>query len=344
MGRLDGKVAIVTGAGGGLGRSHALALAAEGATVIVNNRISAARGGGRASAEVVADEISARGGRALVDTCSVADWTAMGSLVERAVDECGRLDIVVNNAGVLVWEMIADIGEDAYDELMAINVKGAFALTHHACAYWRSCFERGERVCGRVINTVSGIGLFGFARGGLYGASKGAVLSLNNVTAMEMHRYSVTANAIWPEARAGTSKGIFPEAPEDPDAFDAYLPENISPLVVYLSSDEAAWLTGQVIYMQGDRVRRMEGWQVVGEYHSVGGRALSADELGAALPHLYGVLPNLQPETSLQDALGGIDPGRGGESAAAAGAVGDGAAAAGAVGDGAVGAGGVAAT
>jgi NAD(P)-dependent dehydrogenase (short-subunit alcohol dehydrogenase family) len=323
MGRLEGKVAIVTGAGGGLGRSHAIALAAEGATVIVNNRISAARGsgGGRASAEVVASEIVNRGGRALADTSSVADWGAMGSLVERAVGECGRLDIVVNNAGVLVWEMIADIGEAAYDELMAINVKGTFALTHFACEYWRAAFDRGERVAGRVVNTVSGIGLFGFARGGLYGASKGAVLSLNNVTAMEMHRYGVTANAIWPEARAGTSKGIFPEVPEDPEAFDAYLPENISPLVVYLSSDESAWLTGQVIYIQGDRVRRMEGWRVAGEYHSVFGRALSADELGEALPHLYGVLPNLQPETSLQDALGGIDPGRAAESAVAADAV-----------------------
>jgi NAD(P)-dependent dehydrogenase (short-subunit alcohol dehydrogenase family) len=297
MGRLDGKVAIVTGAGGGLGRSHALALADAGATVIVNNRVRGG-GGGRASAEVVAAEIVSRGGRALVDTATVADWSAMGALVERAVRECGRLDIVVNNAGVLVWEPIADIGEQAYDELMAINVKGTFALTHHACAYWRGCFLRGERVAGRVINTVSGIGLFGFARGGLYGASKGGVLSLNNVTAMEMHRYGVTANAIWPEAR------------DDPDAFDAYLPENISPLVVYLASDDAAWLTGQVIYIQGDRVRRMEGWSVAGEYHSVDGRALSADELAVALPHLYCVLPNLQPETNLPDALGGIDPGR----------------------------------
>jgi NAD(P)-dependent dehydrogenase (short-subunit alcohol dehydrogenase family) len=237
------------------------------------------------------------------------------------IEQHGRLDILVNNAGVLVWEPIADIGEDAFDELMAINVKGTFALTHHACAYWRAASRRGERVRGRIINTVSGIGLFGFARGGLYGASKGAVLSLNNVTAMEMRRYGVTANAIWPEARAGTSKGIFPEAPEDPDAFDAYLPENISPLVVYLASDAAGWLTGQVIYIQGDRVRRMQGWTVAGEYHSVAGRALSPAELGESLPHLYGALPNLQPETSLLDALGGIDPGRGEESAAPTGAV-----------------------
>ena len=175
-------------------------------------------------------------------------------------------NIVVNNAGILVWEMIADIDETAYDELMAVNVKGAFALTHHACAHWRAAAERGGRVSARIINTVSGIGLFGFARGGVYGASKGAVLSLTNVTAMEMRRYGVTANAIWPEARAGTSKGIFPEAPEDPDAFDGYLPENISPLVVYLATEAAGWLTGQVIYIQGDRVRRMDGWSVAGEY------------------------------------------------------------------------------
>ncbi|HUC26846.1 MAG TPA: SDR family NAD(P)-dependent oxidoreductase [Streptosporangiaceae bacterium] len=307
MRRLDGKVAIVTGAGAGLGRSHALALAAEGATVIVNNRVSR---GGRPSAEIVAEEICSLGGRALADTSSVADWAAMGGLVERAVRECGRLDIVVNNAGVLVWEMIADIDEAAYDELMAVNVKGTFALTHHACIHWREAAERGESVSGRIINTVSGIGLFGFARGGVYGASKGAVLSLTNVTAMEMRRYGVTANAIWPEARAGTSKGIFPAAPADPAAFDGYLPENISPLVVYLATDAAGWLTGQVVYIQGDRVRRMEGWSVAGEYHSAAGRALTPAELAEALPHLYGTLPKLQPETGLQDALGGIDPGR----------------------------------
>lgn len=308
MGRLDGRVAIVTGAGSGLGRAHALALAAEGATVIVNNRISVRPG--PPSAELVAEEITARGGHALVDTATVADWTAMGALVQRAVDECGGLDIVVNNAGVLVWEPIADIDEAAYDELMAINVKGTFALTHHACAHWRAAARRGQRVSGRIINIVSGIGLFGFARGGLYGASKGAVLSLTNVTAMEMRRLGVTANAIWPEARAGTSKGIFPDPPEDPDAFDGYLPENVSPLVVYLASEDAAWLTGQVIYIQGNRVWRMDGWTVAGEYTSADGRALSAVELSEALPHLYGVLPRVQPETSVRDALGGIDPGR----------------------------------
>jgi NAD(P)-dependent dehydrogenase (short-subunit alcohol dehydrogenase family) len=316
MGGLDGKVAIVTGAGTGLGREHALALAAAGATVVVNNRISDPAAA--PSAQAVADEIAAAGGRATADTGSVADWSAMGALVEGTVEQHGRLDIVINNAGVLVWDLIAEIDEAAFDELMAINVKGAFALTHHACAHWRALATRGERPGGRIINTVSGIALYGFPRGGLYGCSKGAVLALTMVTAMEMRPYGVTANAIWPEARTRMGKGIFPEAPDDPDAFDPYDPANISPLAVYLSSDEAAWLTGQVIYIQGDRIWRMETWRPAGEYHSADGRALSPAELGNAIPMLYGTLPALQPETSLTDAIEGIDPGR--DAAAEAGA------------------------
>ena len=306
MGLLDGRVAIVTGAGTGLGREHALALAAQGASVIVNNRSAAA--GGTSSAEAVVAEIEAAGGRALPDSSSVADWDAMGALVERALGELGRLDIVVNNAGVLVWEPIADIDEASFDELMAINLKGAFALTRHACAHWRAASLRGEALSARIVNTVSGVALFGFPRGGLYGASKGATVALTTVTAMEMRRFGVTANAIWPEARTRMGKGIFPEAPEDPDAFDPYAPSNISPVLVYLASDAASWLTGQVLYVQGDRVRRMNGWNVAGTYHSAEGRALSLDELAFALPMLYGALPAMQPETSLMDAMVGIDP------------------------------------
>jgi NAD(P)-dependent dehydrogenase (short-subunit alcohol dehydrogenase family) len=305
MGLLDGKVAIVTGAGTGLGRSHALALAAHGASVVVNNR---ALDPAHPSAAVVAEEIAATGGTALVDTASVADWTAMGDLVARTLEELGRLDIVVNNAGILVWEPIADTDEAAFDELIDINLKGAFALTRHACAHWRAASLAGEAVSGRVINTASGVALFGFPRGGLYGASKGATVSLTMVTAMEMRRHGVTANVIWPEARTRMGKGIFPEAPDDPAAFDPYDPANISPLVVYLASDAAAWITGQVLYVQGSRVRRMQGWTSAGEYHSAEGRALSHDELANAVPLLYGTLPAIQPETSLHDAMVGIDP------------------------------------
>lgn len=308
MGLLDGRVAIVTGAGTGLGRAHALALARAGATVVVNNRAPAA--GTESSAAAVAGEIRAAGGQALLDTASVADWDAMGALVQRTASELGRLDIVINNAGILVWELVSETGEAAFDELMSINLKGAFALTHHACAHWRRLAQRGERPGGRIINTVLGVALYGFPRGGLYGASKGATLSLTMVAAMEMRRYGVTVNAIWPEARTRMGKGIFPDAPDDPRAFDPYDPENVAPLVVYLASDAGAWLTGQVLYVQGDRVRRMETWRVAGEYHSAGGRRLETDELADALPLLYGTIPTLQPETSLADATEGIDPDR----------------------------------
>jgi NAD(P)-dependent dehydrogenase (short-subunit alcohol dehydrogenase family) len=306
MGLLDGKVAIVTGAGVGLGLAHALALAAEGASIVVNNRATGS--GGPGAAQAVVDLIADSGGSAVANTASVTDWDAMGEMVTQAVDSFGRLDIVVNNAGILAWDLLADTTEAEFDELIEINLKGTFALTRHACSYWRDQARGGARVNGRLINTVSGIGLYGFPRGGLYGASKGATLSLTMVAAMEMRRTGVTVNAIWPEARTRMGKGIFPDAPEDASAFDPYLPENIPPVVVYLASDLGGWLTGQVIYVQGDRVRRMTPWQVAGEYHSASGRALTVGELEDALPMLYGTLPALQPETSLQDATEGIDP------------------------------------
>ena len=308
MGMLDGKIAIVTGAGTGLGRSHCHALAAEGATVVVSNRVRDA--GARPPAEVVAQEIADAGGTAVAHTCAVEDWDAVGALVERTVADFGRLDIVVNNAGILVWDAICDIDEATYDELMAINVKGTFALTRHACAYWREAAGRGEAVTGRIINTTSGIALFGFPRGGLYGTSKGAIVSLSKVAAMEMRPYGVTANVIWPEARTRMGKGIFPEAPEEPGAFDPYHPQNISPLVVYLGSDAAGWVSGQVFYIQGDRIQRVAGWSIDGEYHSESGRSLEPSELANAVPLLHNALPPLQPGTSLQDAMQGIDPER----------------------------------
>jgi NAD(P)-dependent dehydrogenase (short-subunit alcohol dehydrogenase family) len=308
MGMLDGKVAIVTGAGAGLGRAHSHGLAAEGATVVVSNRARDA--GATPTAEVVAQEIADAGGTAVADTCAVEDWDALGALVERTVTDFGRLDIVVNNAGILVWDAICDIDEATYDELMAINVKGTFALTRHACAYWREAAGRGDAVTGRIVNTTSGIALFGFPRGGLYGTSKGAIVSLTKVAAMEMRPYGVTANVIWPEARTRMGKGIFPEAPDEPGAFDPYHPDNISPLVVYLGSDAAGWVTGQVFYVQGDRVQRIAGWSVDGEYHSESGRSLEPSELANAIPLLHHALPPLQPGTSLQDAMRGIDPER----------------------------------
>jgi NAD(P)-dependent dehydrogenase (short-subunit alcohol dehydrogenase family) len=304
MGTLDGKVAIVTGAGTGLGRSHAHALAAEGAMVVANNRVHP---DGSSPAERVVEEITAAGGRASAEPSSVSDWPAMGAMVDEVVARFGRLDIVVNNAGILEWEPIADTTEEQFDGLMEINFKGAFALTHHACRHWLAAAGRGERVCGRIINTTSGIALYGFPRGGLYGASKGATVSMTMVAAMEMRRHGVTANLIWPEARTRMGKGIFPEAPLD-GSFDGYDPVNISPLVVYLASDAAAWITGQIVYIQGNRIKRMSPWAEAGEYRKPEEARFGVSEIADALPLLYGALPPLQPETNLQDAIVGIDP------------------------------------
>jgi NAD(P)-dependent dehydrogenase (short-subunit alcohol dehydrogenase family) len=293
----------VTGAAAGLGRAEAIGLASAGATVVVNDIDAALK-----NSDVV-DQIAAAGGTAAAVPGDISQRATADDLVA-AAEARGSLDIVVNNAGILVWEPISETTEANYDELMDINVKGTFALTRHACRHWRAAAARGEEVSGRIINTTSGVALFGFPRGGLYGTSKGAIVSLTKVTAMEMRPFDVTANVIWPEARTRMGKGIFPEAPDEPGAFDPYDPDNVSPVVAYLASDGAGWVTGQVFYVQGDRVQRIEGWHVDGEYHSESGRSLTIAELRNAIPLLHHALPPLQPGTSLQDAMQGIDPGR----------------------------------
>jgi NAD(P)-dependent dehydrogenase (short-subunit alcohol dehydrogenase family) len=293
MGLLDGKVAIVTGGGRGLGRAHCLALAAHGAAVVVNDPGAGLHGEstGESPAEAVAAEITAAGGRAIADHGSVTDWAATEKLIALAATEFGRLDVVVNNAGILRDKMLFSMTEDHFDAVIAVHLKGTFAMTRHACAFWREQAKRGTGRGGRIINTTSGTGLFGTAGQANYGAAKAGIVSLTTITAMEMARYGVTANAISPIALTRMTDGSPVAAMHTAGAtegFDPRDPANASGLVVYLASDASSWLTGQVFRVDGNRVQRLAGWRSAGEYRSRSGGAVEPTELITALPQLYG--------------------------------------------------------
>ncbi len=302
MSLLEGKVAIVTGGGRGLGRAHCLALAAHGAAVVVNDPGAGLHGeSGDDSpvppAEAVVAEITAAGGRAVADHSSVTDWAATEKLIALAVAEFGHLDVVVNNAGILRDKMLFSMTEEDFDAVIAVHLKGTFAMTRHACAYWREEAKRGAGRAGRIINTTSGTGLFGTVGQANYGAAKAGVVSLTTITALEMARYGVTANAISPIALTRMTDGVPGVAVRNPvpdgalEDFDPQDPANASGLVVYLASDAASWLTGQVFRVHGNRVQRLRGWRSAGEYRSQSGRAVEPGELIAGLPQVYGTAP-----------------------------------------------------
>ncbi|MET7452941.1 SDR family NAD(P)-dependent oxidoreductase [Streptomyces sp. NPDC005574] len=294
MGILDDKVAIVTGGGRGLGRAHCLALAEAGATVVVNDLGSGVHGErtGDSPADDVVAEITKLGGRATANHASVTDWDATEAMVADTVAEFGRLDVIVNNAGIVRDRMLFSMSEAEFDAVIAVHLKGTFALTRHACAYWRTAAKRGERVTGRVINTTSGTGLFGNQGQSNYGAAKAGIAGLTVITALEMRKYGVTANAISPIAttRMTADLAVGQPAPDE-GGFDPGDPANASGVVVYLASDEAAWLTGQILRIEGNRLNRLRGWTVAGVHPSRSGGALTTEELIDAVPQLYGALP-----------------------------------------------------
>ena len=265
MGLLDGRVVIVTGAGGGIGRAHALAFAAEGARVVVNDigvGLDGSPAGGGSAAQGVVDEIIANGGEAVTSGANVADWDDAAGLIQTAVDTFGRLDVLVNNAGIVRDRMIANTSEEEFDAVIAVHLKGHFATIRHAAAYWRALSKEGKAVDARIINTSSGAGLQGSVGQGNYSAAKAGIAALTLVAAAEMGRYGVTVNAIAPSARTRMTETVFAEMMARPDAgFDAMAPENISPLVVWLGSVEAGDVTGRVFELEGGVIRVAEGWQ-----------------------------------------------------------------------------------
>lgn len=264
MGLLDGRVVIVTGAGGGIGRAHALAFAAEGARVVVNDigvGLDGSPAGGGSAAQSVVDEITAAGGEAVANGSSVADWGQAAELIATAVDTFGGLDVLVNNAGIVRDRMIANTSEEEFDAVIAVHLKGHFATTRHAGAYWRAQSKEGKAVDARIINTSSGAGLQGSVGQGNYSAAKAGIAALTLVAAAEMGRYGVTVNAIAPSARTRMTETVFAEmmSTQDQD-FDAMAPENISPLVVWLGSVESRVVTGRVFEVEGGIIRVAEGW------------------------------------------------------------------------------------
>lgn len=259
-----GQVAVVTGAGRGLGRAHALALAAEGAQVVVNDLGVGpdGQGGSADPARHVADEITARGGEAVAHHGDIATADGAASLVATALETYGRLDALVNNAGFLRDRMLVNLGEDDWDAVVRVHLKGHFLPLRHAAAHWRAEAKAGRRPVARVVNTTSGAGLLGSVGQANYAAAKAGIVALTLVAAAELARYGVQVNAVAPAARTRMTEGVFAESMAAPVAgFDAMSPANVSPLVVWLASRASAGVTGRVFEAEGGRITVMEGWQ-----------------------------------------------------------------------------------
>ena len=288
MSRLcEGRVVIVTGAGRGIGRAHALEFARQGAKVVVNDLGVTADGSdaSKGPADEVVEEIRAMGGEALANGADVADWEATRALVAETVDTFGGLDVVVNNAGFLRDRMFVSAEEDEWDAVVRVHLKGHFCTARHAAGYWRNQSKAGQAVDARIINTSSGAGLQGSVGQSAYSAAKGAIASLTLVQAAEMGRYGVTSNAIAPAARTRMTEAIFTDmaAPEE-GAFDENAPENISPLVVWLGSTESREISGRVFEVKGGLIGTSDGYRdgpVVDK-----GRRWEPDEVGAAVQEL----------------------------------------------------------
>jgi NAD(P)-dependent dehydrogenase (short-subunit alcohol dehydrogenase family) len=260
---LEGKVAIVTGAGRGIGREHALALAQAGAKVVVNDLGGSLAGEGTDAtpAQSVVNEIVAASGEAVASYDDVSNFDAAESIVRRAIDRYGRLDILVNNAGILRDRMLVNMSEDEWDAVIAVHLKGHFGPTHHAAAYWRERSKAGEDVKGRVINTSSPSGVFGNVGQANYGAAKAAIAGFTIIAAQELARYGVTVNCLAPNARTRMTEETFGELARPEEGFDPLDPANISPIVVALAADEAQDITGQCFFVWGGVVNVLKAWE-----------------------------------------------------------------------------------
>lgn len=266
MGALDGRVAVVTGAGRGLGREHALLLAAEGAKVVVNDLGAGldGSGGDRSAAHQVVEEISAMGGEALANTDDVADWHGADRLVQAAVDTFGDLHVLVNNAGILRDRMLVNMTEEDWDDVVRVHLRGHFAPTRWAACHWRARAKAGRQAQASVVHTSSTSGLLGNPGQSNYGAAKAGIAAFSQICAMELHRYGVRSNAIVPAARTrltqatpGLAELVRP--PDDPAQFDLWDPGNVSPLVGWLATADCP-ANGRVFFVQGGKIQLFQPW------------------------------------------------------------------------------------
>src|SRR5580704_15616229 len=255
----EGRVAIVTGAGRGIGRGHAMELARQGAKVVVNDLGTEVDGQGSSEgpAGAVVDEIRAVGGEAVANGDDVSDWDGAGRLVETALQAFGSLDIVVNNAGILRDRMLANMTIEEWDAVIRVHLRGTFATMRRAAEYWRARTRSGGTNDARIINTTSASGLFGNVGQANYGAAKGAIAAATIIAASELGRYGVTVNAIAPGAYTRMTEQAKPgsRASVEPGAFDVSDPDNIAPLVAWLASPESADVTGRIFTVRGGQIR-----------------------------------------------------------------------------------------
>ena len=269
MGLFDGKIAIVTGAGRGIGRAEALLLASEGARVVVNDLGGGpdGAGGDTGPAHEVVAEIKAAGGEAVADGGSVADWSEAAALVERAVDTFGGLDIVINNAGILRDRMSFNMDEAEWDSVIAVHLKGHFCVARHASAYWRARSKEVDAPLGAaLVNTASESGLYGNAGQINYAAAKAGIASMTIVLARELERIGVRVNAIAPVARTRLTEAVAGDHMQpDADGFDRFAPENVAAVACWLASDLTAGISGQVVKVQGGQVQLLQGWRPLTE-------------------------------------------------------------------------------
>ena len=292
MGALDGRIAIITGAGRGIGREHALLFASEGAKIVVNDLGGALDGSAEdgTPAEQVAAEIVAMGGEAVANHDNVADWAGAKYMIDQAVDTFGDLHVLVNNAGNLRDRVLVNMTEDDWDAVMHVHLKGHFAPLHHAANYWRDQTKAGKDVKASIINTSSTSGLLGNPGQGNYGAAKAGIAALTVIAATELIRYGVRVNALAPNARTRMTESApglvdLVKEPEDAAVFDAWDPANISPLVGYLATEQCP-ANGKVYFVLGGTVRNFQGWTLMESIEK--DDRWTVAELQAEMPRLLG--------------------------------------------------------